>query len=48
MGFLAEALGRPANETAVLLFPVGYPAADAQVPKLERKPLDEVSVWFEA
>jgi len=47
MRFLGELLGRPKNETAVLLFPVGYPADDARVPKLERKPLEEISVWFE-
>ena len=47
MTFLRELLGRPKNETAVLLFPVGYPADDARVPKLERKPLDQISVWFE-
>ncbi len=48
MRFLGELLGRPRNETAVLLFPVGYPAADARVPKLTRKPLEAVSVWFDA
>ena len=44
MGFLREILERPANETACLLMPVGYPAAGAQVPDLRRKPLDEVLV----
>jgi len=47
MRFLGELLDRPKNETAVLLFPVGYPTDDARVPKLERKPLDQISVWFE-
>ena len=47
MRFLGELFGRPKNESAVLLFPVGYPAGDARVPKLERKPLEEISVWFE-
>jgi hypothetical protein len=47
MRFLGELFGRPKNESAVLLFPVGYPAGDARVPKLERKPLDQISVWFE-
>ena len=42
MGFLSELLGRPANEKAYLLMPVGYPAADAQVPALRRKPLAEI------
>ena len=45
MGFLSELLGRPANETAVLLLPVGYPAQDAKVPKLKCKSLKEVIQW---
>ena len=47
MGFLRELLGRPENEKPFLLLPVGYPAADARVPDLRRKTLEEVSVWFE-
>jgi iodotyrosine deiodinase len=46
MGFLREALGRPENERAYVLIPVGYPAADATVPALERKPLDEIAVFL--
>ncbi len=45
MGFLAEILGRPEHEQAYLVLPVGYPAADAEVPDITRKPLDEVMVW---
>ena len=45
MGFLGELLERPPNEKAVLVMPVGYPAADARVPDLRRKPLDEIAVW---
>jgi len=45
MGFLAELLGRPANEKALLVMPVGYPAPDAKVPDLVRKPLDEIAIW---
>jgi nitroreductase len=45
MGFLAEVLGRPANEKAMLIMPVGYPAPGARVPDLRRKGLDEVAVW---
>ena len=48
MRFLTELLGRPANEAPYILFPVGYPADDATVPDLERKPLEDVSVWFES
>jgi nitroreductase len=43
--FLGALLGRPQNETAVLLFPVGYPAERARVPKLNRKPLAAFSQW---
>ena len=43
MGFLAELLGRPANERAYLIMPVGYPAADARVPDIHRKPLDAIA-----
>ena len=42
MRFLSEILGRPENEKPFVLFPVGYPAADAQVPDLRRKPLAEI------
>lgn len=45
MRFLGEILGRPKNEKPYILFPVGYPAADARVPDLERKPLDQVALW---
>ena len=45
MAFLSRILGRPANEKPFILFPVGYPAAGAEVPDLRRKSLDEVSVW---
>ncbi|HEX2190451.1 MAG TPA: nitroreductase family protein [Longimicrobiaceae bacterium] len=45
MGFLAELLERPENEKPFLLMPVGYPAGDARVPDLARKPLDEIRVW---
>lgn len=48
MGFLRELLGRPEYEKAFLLMPVGYPSPDAEVPDLGRKPLEEISVWFEA
>jgi nitroreductase len=48
MGFLSQVLQRPENEKAFLLLPVGYPAADATVPDLGRKPPEQVSVWFDA
>lgn len=45
MGFLAEVLGRPQNEKAMLVMPVGYPAAGAKVPDLTRKPLEQIAIW---
>jgi nitroreductase len=45
MQFLSEILGRPPNEKPYVLFPVGYPATDAQVPELRRKTLEEVAIW---
>lgn len=47
MKFLAEILGRPKNERAYLVLPVGYPAPDAEVPDIHRKPLDEVITFVE-
>jgi nitroreductase len=44
MGFLGPLLGRPPNERAFVLIPVGLPAADATVPDIQRRPLDEVLV----
>jgi len=46
MNFLQKVLERPENERPFLLLPVGYPAADAQVPVIERKGLGEMSVWY--
>ena len=45
MKFLRDLLRRPANETAVLVLPVGYPAPGARVPKIGRKSLDEIAQW---
>jgi len=47
MNFLIKILNRPINEKPFLLIPVGYPADNAQVPDLTRKPLEEVSIFFE-
>lgn len=46
MNFLEQLLERPKNERAMLLIPVGYPAENAQVPNIQRKPLEEVAVWY--
>jgi nitroreductase len=45
MGFLGELLQRPANEKAMLVMPVGYPAADAAVPDITRKALADIAIW---
>ncbi len=42
MGFLSRILNRPKNEKPYLLIPVGYPAHDAQVPDITKKPLEDV------
>lgn len=44
MNFLARVLGRPENERAFLLIPMGFPAEGCTVPRLDRKPLDQVLV----
>lgn len=43
MGFLNHLLDRPANERPFLLLVVGYPAEDAMVPNIQRKPLAEIA-----
>jgi len=45
MGFLNEILGRPKNERPFLLLVVGYPAADALVPSITKKPLAEIATY---
>ncbi|WP_422756723.1 nitroreductase family protein [Micromonospora sp. WMMD708] len=44
MRFLNEVCERPPEERPNLVLPVGYPAPDARVPDLSRKPLDEVMI----
>lgn len=46
MNFLTRILNRPKNERPFLLIPIGYPAPDAQVPDIHRKPLEEISAWY--
>lgn len=45
MGFLRRILNRPDNERAFVVIPVGYPSANATVPAIARKSLDEVCVF---
>lgn len=40
--FLNELLGRPENERPLLVLVTGYPADDARVPAIDRKPLESV------
>lgn len=46
MRFLNEILDRPPAERGHLLIPVGYPARDARVPSISRKPFGEVITWL--
>jgi iodotyrosine deiodinase len=43
MGFLNGLLGRPASERPFLLLVTGYPAPDATVPDIGRKPFEEIA-----
>lgn len=45
MGFLGEILGRPDNERPFLLLVVGYPAADAVVPDIRRKSMEQIATF---
>jgi len=44
---LRSILDRPDNEKLLMLLPVGYPAEGATVPRLERKPLHEISQFIQ-
>lgn len=46
MGFLNEILKRPPNEKPFLLLVVGFPAEDATVPDISKKPLEEISTFI--
>lgn len=45
MEWLNTLLERPANEKPFLLLVVGYPADDARVPDITKKPLDAITSW---
>lgn len=45
MGFLNEVLDRPENERPFLVLVVGHPAADARVPRIEKKPLERIATF---
>jgi nitroreductase len=46
MAFLREMLGRGENERVFLVLVVGYPKEGVQVPKLERKGLQEIATFI--
>lgn len=46
MNFLNRLLGRPANERPFLLLVVGYPAEDAEVPVITKKPLEDIATFI--
>ena len=43
--FLNEILERPANERPFVLLVAGYPAPDATVPDIARKPLSAIATF---
>ena len=46
MAFLNQILHRPDNERPFVLLVVGYPAANAKVPAITRKSLEEIAVFY--
>jgi iodotyrosine deiodinase len=46
MRFLNQILRRPVNEKPFLILVTGYPADDANVPDIEKKPLDEIATFL--
>ncbi len=46
MAFLTKLLERPKNERPFALLPIGYPAADCEVPDITRKDLNQVMIEF--
>ncbi len=47
MKFLNEILGRPKSERPFLLLVAGYPADDAEVPDISRKPLEDFTSFID-
>jgi iodotyrosine deiodinase len=48
MRFLSGILERPDNERPFILFPIGYPHPDCQVPEISKKSPSDVTTWFES
>ena len=47
MKFLNQILGRPTSERPFLLLVTGYPATDAEVPDISRKPLEDFASFID-
>jgi hypothetical protein len=45
MGFLNSILSRPSSERPFLILVAGYPAEDATVPVITKKPLTEIATF---
>lgn len=46
MKFLGEILGRPSFERPFLLLVTGFPAPEARVPDIKRRPLEDISTFL--
>lgn len=46
MGFLNQILNVPSDERPFLLLVTGYPAEDAEVPVIQKKPLEEIATFL--
>ena len=47
MKFLNQLLDRPKEERPFMIVVAGYPAADAEVPVIEKEPLEEIATFVE-
>ncbi|MDQ6830235.1 MAG: hypothetical protein M3081_15370 [Gemmatimonadota bacterium] len=45
MGFWRDLLGRPANEKAMLVMPVGYRLPTRAYPISHARHVEEISIW---
>lgn len=45
MGFLNDVLDRPKSEKPLMIVVTGFPATDARVPRLRRKPLHDIATF---
>lgn len=47
MNFLEKVLNRPSNEKAFLNIPVGYPKEGVMVPHIQRKPFEDIGIFYD-